>query len=107
MAVLHTYSGDAAETARKITEDRKNYSFNTVYFNKKLGVWWYENSRGYIHIIGVERQNHYLFAVDYLLTDRDTVVCKRNLSFKKTLKEVIEEINESYYVVENPEEAKK
>ena len=45
--------GKEAEAVKNRITGGKNYYINTIYTNE-YGFKWYENSRGYIHIIRIE-----------------------------------------------------
>lgn len=50
---LPIYSGYAEKIANKI-RCTNDYYINTIYKNEENGFYWYENSRGYIHVLKVK-----------------------------------------------------
>ena len=110
---LYTYSGEAAETVQKITDQRTEYDFNTLYYNKAFGFWWYCNSKGYFHVVKIERKRKiYTKAAgmivwygihDYILTGSNKVKFSKCCGYKDTIDDAIREVNEIYRVAENPE----
>ena len=78
MASETTYSRTkAAQTAERITKSNA-YKTNTYYFDKDNLFVWYENTRGYLHILkpSIFRMNGRILwyrIKEYLLTKDDTL----------------------------------
>lgn len=114
MAVqLYTYNGEAAETVRKITDQRTEYDLNTLYYNKVFGWWWYRNSKGHFHVVKIERKRKIFTKTagrivwygiyDYMLSGSNEVKFSKYYGYKDTIDEAIREVNEIYRVAENPD----
>jgi len=110
---VFTYCGEAAETVREITENRTEYDFNTLYYNKLYGWYWYRNNKGYFHVIKVERKRKIFTKSagmikwyeinDYRLSKDNKVILSESYGYRDTIQEAIQEINDLFTVAENPE----
>lgn len=49
--MIGKYTGVALETHNKIANNMRVYTPNKIYYNGLHQIYWYKNSRGYLHIL--------------------------------------------------------
>ena len=50
-ASVGKYGGEAYETYKKLTNDKRSYKPNQFYVNEKFGKIFYINNQGYLHVL--------------------------------------------------------
>ena len=97
MGSIGKYSGEALVTMEKIMGDTTSYYPNKVYKNAKYNLYWFINSKGYMHVLKPCRVTldgkllHYAIE-DNLLTTDNMVQSKGSNGNYTTVQEVIEEL---------------
>ena len=69
------YTCNALNAYNHVKGEAKSLSYITpfkVYFNKERGIYWYENSQGFLHTISIQKDDFPGFWVikDFLLTTK-------------------------------------
>ena len=91
------YSGEALATKEKIMATITVYTVNQVYKNHEHNIYWFINSKGYMHVLKPCRVTldgkflHYAIE-DNLLTIDNMVQSKGSNGNYETVQEVIEEL---------------
>ena len=99
MGSIGKYKGEAFVTMEKIMGDRKAYEPNKVYKNTEYNLYWFINSKGYMHILKPckvmfdGKLSHYAIE-DNLLTKKNMVQSKGNNGSYTTVAEVIKELEQ-------------
>ena len=97
MGSIGKYNGEALATMEKIMGDTTSYYPNKVYKNEKYNLYWFINSKGYMHVLKPCKVTldgkllHYAIE-DNLLTTDNMVQSKGNNGNYTTVQEVIEEL---------------
>ena len=97
MGSIGKYSGEALATMEKIMGDITSYYPNKVYKNEEYNLYWFINSKGYMHVLKPCRVTldgkllHYAIE-DNLLTTDNMVQSKGSNGNYTTVQEVIEEL---------------
>ena len=97
MGSIGKYSGEALATMEKIMGNITSYYPNKVYKNSEYNLYWFINSKGYMHVLKPCRVTldgkflHYAIE-DNLLTTDNMVQSKGNNGNYTTIQEVIEEL---------------
>lgn len=97
MGKIGVYSGKALATMEKIMGDITSYYPNKVYKNAEYNLYWFINSKGYMHILKPCRvilEGKFLHYVieDNLLTTDNMIQQKGSNGYYTTAQEVIEEL---------------
>ena len=97
MASVGKYSGEALATMEKIMGNTTSYYPNKVYKNEEYNLYWFINSKGYMHVLKPCKVTldgkllHYAIE-DNLLTTDNMVQSKGSNGNYTTVQEVIEEL---------------
>ena len=97
MGSIGKYSGEALATMEKIMGDTTSYYPNKVYKNEEHNLYWFINSKGYMHVLKPCKVTldgkllHYAIE-DNLLTTDNMVQSKGSNGNYTTVQEVIEEL---------------
>ena len=97
MGSIGKYSGEALATMEKIMGDTTSYYPNKVYKNEEYNLYWFINSKGYMHVLKPCKVTldgkilHYAIE-DNLLTTDNMVQSKGSNGNYTTIQEVIEEL---------------
>lgn len=97
MGSIGKYSGEALATMEKIMGNITSYYPNKVYKNTEYNLYWFINSKGYMHVLKPCKVTldgkllHYAIE-DNLLTTDNMVQSKGNNGNYTTIQEVIEEL---------------
>ena len=49
--MIGVYSGESLKTMEKIMDNVKNYYPNQTYKNNQYNIYWFVNSKGYLHVL--------------------------------------------------------
>ncbi len=55
--MIGVYSGESLETMEKIMGSVKSYYPNKVYKNEQYNIYWFINSKGYMHVLRLSKVN--------------------------------------------------
>ena len=97
MGSIGKYSGEALATMEKIMGNITSYYPNKVYKNTEYNLYWFINSKGYMHVLKPCKVTldgkllHYAIE-DNLLTTDNMVQSKGSNGNYTTIQEVIEEL---------------
>ena len=97
MGSIGKYNGEALATMEKIMGDITSYYPNKVYKNEEYNLYWFINSKGYMHVLKPCKVTldgkllHYAIE-DNLLTTDNMVQSKGSNGNYTTIQEVIEEL---------------
>ena len=97
MGSIGKYSGEALATTEKTMGNITSYYPNKVYKNAEYNLYWFINSKGYMHVLKPCRVTldgkllHYAIE-DNLLTTDNMVQSKGSNGNYTTIQEVIEEL---------------
>ena len=97
MGSIGRYNGEALATMEKIMGDTTSYYPNKVYKNEEYNLYWFINSKGYMHVLKPCKVTlygkllHYAIE-DILLTTDNMVQSKGSNGNYTTVQEVIEEL---------------
>ena len=97
MGSIGKYSDEALATMEKIMGDTTSYYPNKVYKNEEYNLYWFINSKGYMHVLKPCKVTldgkilHYAIE-DNLLTTDNMVQSKGSNGNYTTIQEVIEEL---------------
>ena len=97
MGSIGRYTGKALETKEKIMGRVSSYYPNKLYKNAEYNLYWFINSKGYIHVLKPCRVTldgkflHYAIE-DNLLTTDNMIQSKGSSGNYTTVTEVIEEL---------------
>ena len=97
MGSIGKYSGESLVTMGKIMGDTTSYYPNKVYKNEEYNLYWFINSKGYMHVLKPCKVTldgkilHYAIE-DNLLTTDNMVQSKGSNGNYTTIQEVIEEL---------------
>ena len=97
MGRVGKYSGEALATKEKIMATITVYTVNQVYKNHEHNIYWFINSKGYMHVLKPCRVTldgkflHYAIE-DNLLTTDNMVQSKGSNGNYETVTEVLEEL---------------
>lgn len=97
MGSIGKYSGAALVTMEKIKGTITVYIPNKVYKNAKYNLYWFINSKGYMHVlkpcrVTLDGKLLYYAIEDNLLTTDNMVQSKGSNGNYTTIQEVIEEL---------------
>lgn len=66
--MVGVYNGETLETMERITNGMTCYFVNTVYKNDKYNIYYYINSKGYMHVLRKEKE-HFNQELRYVIKD--------------------------------------
>ena len=101
MGKIGVYSGKTLETEEKIKGDISAYCTNKVYKNTNYNIYWFINSKGYLHVLrssNVTMNGKIIgYAIhDYMLT-KDNMLDDKGIVFQAdTQKEIADRLEVMY-----------
>lgn len=97
--MIGVYSGEALKTMEKIMGNVRSYCPNQTYKNKQYNIYWFINSKGYLHVLrpsNVTMNGKIIgYAIhDYMLT-KDNMLDDKGILFQAdTQKEIADRLEE-------------
>ena len=97
--MIGVYSGESLKTMEKIMDNVRSYYSNKTYKNNQYNIYWFINSKGYLHILSPSRvtMNGKIigYAIhDYMLT-KDNMLDDKGIVFQAdTQKEIADRLEE-------------
>jgi hypothetical protein len=97
-AINHTYTGAAKKTMDQLTAGVDNVYINRIYYNKKSNVFWWLNSKNYLHAYIFDNIDtnvgKFKGWVEYMLTDSNTLKDTGNYKITQNKQEVLDFIDD-------------
>ena len=97
-AINHTYTGAAKKTLEQLTAGIDNVYINKIYYNKKSNVFWWLNSKNYLHAYIFDNIDtnvgKFKGWVEYMLTDSNTLKDTGKYTITQNKQEVLDFIDE-------------
>lgn len=92
--MIHQYINEAEDTYIRITNNINQYSPNQSYYNKKEKIYFYINTKGYLHILHFTKDKTFnnFVIIDYMLTKDNMIKEKDLIILDKTKQSVIDYI---------------
>lgn len=93
------YSGESLKTMEKIMDNVRSYYPNQAYKNNQYNIYWFINSKGYLHVLrpSIEKMNgriiNYIIK-DFMLTKDNMLQDKGVLHRFGTIEEVCNKMEE-------------
>ena len=97
--MIGVYSGEALKTMEKIMDNVRSYYSNQTYKNNQYNIYWFINSKGYLHVLRPSKvtMNGKIigYAIhDYMLT-KDNMLDDKGILFQAdTQKEIADRLEE-------------
>lgn len=93
------YSGESLKTMEKIMNNVRIYYPNQTYKNNKYNIYWFVNSKGYLHVLrpSIEKMNGRIVNYtikDFMLTKDNMLQDKGVLHRFSTIEEVYNKMEE-------------
>ena len=93
------YSGESLKTMEKIMNNVRIYYPNQTYKNNKYNIYWFVNSKGYLHVLrpSIEKMNGRIVNYtikDFMLTKDNMLQDKGVLYRFSTIEEVCNKMEE-------------
>ena len=97
MGRVGKYSGEALATKEKIMATITAYTVNQVYKNHEHNIYWFINSKGYMHVlrpcnVRLDGKIIYYAIEDYLLTKDNMLESKGHNGRYGSVQAVVEEL---------------
>lgn len=97
--MVGVYSGESLKTMEKIMDNVRSYYSNQTYKNKQYNIYWFINSKGYLHILrpATEKLNDRILNYtikDFMLTKDNMIQDKGVLYRFNTIEEVANKMEE-------------
>ena len=96
-AINHAYSGAAKKTMDQLTAGADPILINGIYYNAKTNVFWWLNSKGYIHAYIFDNIDtnvgKFKGFVEYMLTDSNKLKDTGNYTITQTKQDVLDFID--------------
>lgn len=97
--MIGVYSGESLKTMEKIMDNVRSYYPNQTYKNNQYNIYWFINSKGYLHILipATENLNGKIFNYtikDFMLTKDNMLQDKGVLYRFSTIEEVYDKMEE-------------
>ena len=99
MGKIGVYSGKALETMEKIMGSVKSYYPNKVYKNEQYNIYWFINSKGYMHVLRLSKVNINGkisgYAINDFMLTKDNMLDDKGMIFQSdTQKEIADRLEE-------------
>src|SRR5574344_2049688 len=97
--MVGVYSGESLKTMEKIMDNVRNYYPNQTYKNNQYNIYWFINSKGYLHVLrpsNVTMNGKIIgYAInDYMLT-KDNMLDDKGIIFQSdTPQEIADRLEE-------------
>ena len=97
--MVGVYSGESLKTMEKIMDNVRSYYQNQTYKNNQYNIYWFVNSKGYLHVLrpsNVAMNGKIIgYAIhDYMLT-KDNMLDDKGIVFQAdTQKEIADRLEE-------------
>ena len=97
--MIGVYSGESLKTMEKIMDNVRSYYSNQTYKNNQCNIYWFVNSKGYLHVLrpsNVTMNGKIIgYAIhDYMLT-KDNMLDDKGIVFQAdTQKEIADRLEE-------------
>ena len=97
--MIGVYSGESLKTMEKIMGNVRSYYSNHKYKNNQYNIYWFINSKGYLHVLrpSIEKMNgrivNYIIK-DFMLTKDNMLQDKGVLHRFSTIEEVYNKMEE-------------
>ena len=97
--MIGVYSGESLKTMEKIMDNARSYYTNHTYKNNQYNIYWFINSKGYLHVLrpsNVTMNGKIIgYAIhDYMLT-KDNMLDDKGILFQAdTQKEIADRLEE-------------
>ena len=97
--MIGVYSGESLKTMEKIMGNVRSYYSNHTYKNNQYNIYWFINSKGYLHVLrhSIEKMNgrivNYIIK-DFMLTKDNMLQDKGVLHRFSTIEEVYNKMEE-------------
>ena len=95
--MIGVYSGESLKTMEKIMDNVRSYYPNQTYKNNQYNIYWFINSKGYLHVLrpSIEKMNgriiNYIIK-DFMLTKDNMLQDKGVLYRFNTIEEVYDNL---------------
>ena len=95
--MIGVYNGEALKTMEKIMDNVRSYYPNQIYKNNQYNIYWFINSKGYLHVLrpsNVTMNGKIIgYAIhDYMLT-KDNMLDDKGILFQAdTQKEIVDRL---------------
>jgi hypothetical protein len=97
-AINHAYTGAAKKTLDQLTAGIDNVYINRIYYNKKSNVFWWLNSKNYLHAYIFDNIDtnvgKFKGWVEYMLTDSNTLKDTGNYTITQNKQDVLDFIDD-------------
>ena len=97
--MIGIYSGESLKTMEKIMDNVRSYYPNHTYKNNQYNIYWFVNSKGYLHVLrpSIEKMNGRIVNYtikDFMLTKDNMLQDKGVLYRFGTIEEVCNKMEE-------------
>ena len=97
--MIGVYNGEALKTMEKIMDNVRSYYPNQTYKNNQYNIYWFINSKGYLHVLrpATEKLNGRILNYtikDFMLTKDNMLQDKGVLHRFSTIEEVYNKMEE-------------
>ena len=97
--MIGVYNGEALKTMEKIMGNVRSYHPNQTYKNNQYNIYWFINSKGYLHVLrpSIEKMNGKIVNYtikDFMLTKDNMLQDKGVLHRFSTIEEVCKKMEE-------------
>ena len=97
--MIGVYSGESLKTMEKIMDNVRSYYTNHTYKNNQYNIYWFINSKGYLHVLrpSIEKMNGRILNYtikDFMLTKDNMLQDKGVLHRFSTIEEVCNKMEE-------------
>ena len=97
--MIGTYSGESLKAMEKIMDNVRSYYQNQTYKNNQYNIYWFINSKGYLHVLrpATEKLNGRIVNYtikDFMLTKDNMLQDKGVLYRFSTIEEVYDKMEE-------------
>ena len=97
--MVGVYSGESLKTMEKIMDNVRSYYSNQTYKNNQYNIYWFINSKGYLHVLrpSIEKMNGRIVNYtikDFMLTKDNMLQDKGVLYRFSTIEEVYDKMEE-------------
>lgn len=97
--MIGVYSGESLKTMEKIMDNVRSYYPNKIYKNNQYNIYWFINSKGYLHVLrpSIEKMNGRIVNYtikDFMLTKDNMLQDKGVLYRFSTIEEVCNKMEE-------------
>ena len=97
--MIGVYNGEALKTMKKIMDNVRSYYPNQTYKNNQYNIYWFINSKGYLHVLrpSIEKMNGRIVNYTITYSNRCQYIISNTDNFRHCLYNVLQSPVLSYY----------